>query len=235
MTSFAFSAWFWLEVCFAGDEYICSCLLSDSIFIQNYFPTFYFVSMSLLMMWVSCRQQIFGSCFLIQSVGLHLLIGELRLFTFRILLKGICYFLSFCCFLPVFLNNICWLYHLRDLMVDWINHVWFIPNSHLLFYSSNEIYTFSSSHDCAYLAEYRILLSILSLVVMHFFSLCFSCKVFLLSLILKDNFGGSSCLSWSYFLFETHHSMLYQPLRVSEKSVIMGLSLFVTQYIFEKF
>ena len=47
-------------------------------------PSPYFQSVGVLIKWVSCKQHIDGSCFLIHSVTLCLLIGALSPLTFRV-------------------------------------------------------------------------------------------------------------------------------------------------------
>ena len=48
-------------------------------------PLIFNLKMSLGLKWVSCKQDIDGSCFLIHSVTLCLLIGALSPLTFRVL------------------------------------------------------------------------------------------------------------------------------------------------------
>jgi hypothetical protein len=96
--------------------------------------------MSLLVRYVSCRQQILGSRFVIQSVSLCLLTGELSLFAFRVIIKR-------CFLIPAILLAIFfgWFYYylffsstfinLWRFLVCQVDYDWSFPNSHVSTYS----------------------------------------------------------------------------------------------------
>lgn len=60
---FISSGYFWLEACFVSYEYSYSNFIFDLICLEYFFPSFYFVFMSLLVRYVSCKR-IVGSHFL---------------------------------------------------------------------------------------------------------------------------------------------------------------------------
>ena len=78
---------FWLKVYFVWNKYSYPCPLLVSIVMKIFFLPFTLnLCMSLKLKWIPCRQHIFGSCFLIHSTTLHLLIGEFNLFTFKVII-----------------------------------------------------------------------------------------------------------------------------------------------------
>ena len=57
---------------------------------------------SFVLRWVSCRQHMCGSCFLIHSAILHFLIGAFNPFTFKVIIDRFLFIADF--FIPVFLS-----------------------------------------------------------------------------------------------------------------------------------
>jgi hypothetical protein len=70
-----------------SDKYCYPCLFSGTIGLVNLLPAFHFQPVLILSMkWVSCRQQIVGSSFLIQFASQCLLLGEFSPLTFMLVL-----------------------------------------------------------------------------------------------------------------------------------------------------
>ena len=70
-------------------EYCYPCFFFLSICLENFFPVLHFQSLcfwSFVLRWVSCRQHMCGSCFLIHSAILCLLIGAFNPFTFKVII-----------------------------------------------------------------------------------------------------------------------------------------------------
>jgi hypothetical protein len=104
VTFFVSSEWFWLKICFFQYDYSYSCLLSNSICLEYHSLSFHFQSMYIFAGEVSFLQAAsLGSYFLIQSCGLHLLIGELRPLIFRVIIERYIIF-------PVILLFFFWLF-----------------------------------------------------------------------------------------------------------------------------
>ncbi|KAF6090835.1 hypothetical protein HJG60_012217 [Phyllostomus discolor] len=76
-----------LEVYFVRYEYCYPGFFLLSICLENLFPALHFhLCRSFILRWVSCRQHMCGSCFLIQSAILCLLIGAFSPFTFKVII-----------------------------------------------------------------------------------------------------------------------------------------------------
>jgi hypothetical protein len=68
-------------------KYCYSCLFSRAIGLVNFLPSFHLSQcLFLSIRWVSCKQQIVGSSFLIQFAKWYLLMGELSPLTFMLIL-----------------------------------------------------------------------------------------------------------------------------------------------------
>jgi hypothetical protein len=133
------------------------------------------------------------------------------LFTFRIIIEKfllIPVILLFCSIFPfLFMLFSFSVIHFSKLLVYQYDYAWFFLNFCLLVYSSCKIYTLMSSEVCGCFSTSSVCMIYLSnicnasLMVMKYFSLCLSWKVFISPLILK---GHLYLLSRLYI----HHSTL---------------------------
>jgi hypothetical protein len=159
-TFIASSSQFWLGGCFVRYEDSYSCLLLGSVSWDN-IPLLVCVCVSLLM-WVSGKQQVVGSSFLIQSAGLHLLIREYIQSYYWMVCTSSCYLV----FLLLVLNNLCSLPFLLFILEVWWCTELIISDSFLIFiFLSTLLVRVILSHTLmtVYLAfcfQYRIYLSV---------------------------------------------------------------------------
>ena len=95
------------EVYFVRYKYcypaLFSCLFAWNIFFQ---PFTFSLCKSFVLRWVSCRQHMCGSCFLIHSATLCLLIGAFNPFTFKVIIDRYLFIaiLTLCTCVPLSFN-----------------------------------------------------------------------------------------------------------------------------------
>ena len=142
-----------------------SYLVLYSICLYFHFHPSLYVSVSLTVRWVSCRQQRVGS-FL--SVIKNLLIWLLRPLTFTVSKRGILT-------LPSSILEICWL---TELIMS-------VPNSHSFIYLSWDLVAVNIFCPILCIFAWNIFCND-SLTVLSFFSLHLSWKVFVFSIIFKE-------------------------------------------------
>jgi hypothetical protein len=184
------------------------------------FPAFFTFCLfvSLVVRCVSYRQQIVGSCFLIQSDNLCLLIRELSLIIFGVMIER---YLPFSVFLLLFFPSrliVVYFWHvcLQVLLFYWVNHACYFPSSHGSFTSPFEFLSWPLMfviifHPLCVTFPLSIFCNV-GLMDLNHLGLSLSWKVRISLLKLKDSFVGCSILDWRLFSPQSlTYIALYSP------------------------